>query len=50
MTHLPYIAASYGLTLAAIAVLGSQLVWRLRRARQRLALVEKRAASGTRPS
>jgi len=43
MTHLPYVAASYLLVLAAILILTGQLVLRLRKANARLALLERRA-------
>jgi|GEM_PF-1940855 len=40
-THWPYIAASYGCTIMAVSALALQLTLRLRRARVRLALLEK---------
>ncbi len=40
MTHLPFIAAAYGLTLALAAWLGIGAALRLSRARTRLAAVE----------
>ncbi len=40
MTHLPFIAAAYGLTLALAAWLGVGAALRLSRARNRLAAVE----------
>ena len=42
MTHLPYIVASYVVTLAMIGAFTLPLVLRLRRARARLALLEQR--------
>ncbi|WP_122050293.1 heme exporter protein CcmD [Asaia bogorensis] len=42
MTHLPYIVASYAVTLAMIGAFTLPLVMRLRRARARLALLEQR--------
>ena len=41
MTHLPYIAGAYGLTLAVAAWLWISASLRLRRARRRLAAVER---------
>ncbi|WP_336760494.1 heme exporter protein CcmD [Asaia sp. VD9] len=49
MTHLPYIAASYGITLTALSALSLALIWRLRRARRVLTLLEARSASELRP-
>ena len=46
MTHLPFIAAAYGLTLALAAWLSVGAAFRLARARRRLAALE--AASGRR--
>lgn len=47
MTHLPFIAASYLLVLAAILILSAQLVLRLRKAGAQLALLERnRGARG----
>ncbi|MCQ9155460.1 heme exporter protein CcmD [Acidomonas methanolica] len=40
MTHLPFIAASYGVTAVAVLVLTVQAALRLRRARTRLAQLE----------
>ena len=40
MTHLPYIAGSYGLTLAAILFFGVSSVARLSRARRLLTAAE----------
>ncbi|WP_419729696.1 heme exporter protein CcmD [Lichenicola sp.] len=42
MTHLPYVAGAYGLTLAVAAVLSVSAALRLRRARRRLAAVDVR--------
>ncbi len=42
MTHLPFIAAAYGLTVAAGIGLALQSVRRLRRAQSRLAAAESR--------
>ncbi|MDR6182657.1 heme exporter protein CcmD [Asaia bogorensis] len=42
MTHLPYIVASYAVTLVMIGAFTLPLVLRLRRARARLALLEQR--------
>ena len=41
MTHLPYIAGAYGLTLAMAAWLSASASLRLRRVRRRLAAVER---------
>ncbi|MCE2564439.1 heme exporter protein CcmD [Komagataeibacter sp. FNDCF1] len=41
MTHLPYIAAAYGLTLGVAAILSINATVRLRRARRRLAAIEQ---------
>lgn len=46
MTHLPFIAAAYGLILGLAAWLGAGAALRLSRARRRLAAYE--AGSGTR--
>ncbi len=43
MTHLPFIAAAYGLTLALAVWLGAGATWRLSRARRRLAAFEAQA-------
>ncbi|GBQ25108.1 hypothetical protein ACLRDC_00875 [Gluconacetobacter sacchari] len=43
MTHLPYIAAAYGLTVGLAVLLGTSAALRLRRARARLAAVERPA-------
>ncbi len=48
MTHLPFIAAAYGLTLALAAWLGIGAALRLSRARNRLAAVE--GGAGRRPA
>ncbi len=40
MTHLPFIAASYGLTIAAMVILAVSSDLRLRRARRLLATAE----------
>ena len=42
MTHLPYIAGAYGLTLSLALVLSVSAAIRLRRARRRLAAVDVR--------
>lgn len=42
MTHLPYVAASYGLGLLLPAWLGLRAAWRLGRARRRLAGLDRR--------
>lgn len=42
MTHLPYIAATYGLALAVLVGLGLGARLRLRSARRRLAAVDPR--------
>ena len=41
MTHLPYIIAAYGLTLGVAIVLSVNAALRLRRARARLATIER---------
>ena len=43
MTHLPFVAGAYGLTVAAGAWLSVSAALRLRRARRRLAAVDPRA-------
>ncbi len=43
MTHLPFVAGAYGLTVAAGAWLSVSAAFRLRRARRRLAAVDPRA-------
>ena len=43
MTHLPFIAAAYGLTLALAVWLGAGATWRLSRARRQLAAFEAQA-------
>ena len=40
MTHLPYIAASYGLVLGSALFLSIQAALRLRTARRRVAMLE----------
>lgn len=47
MTHLPFIAAAYGLTLAVASWLTLAVALRTRRARARLAVLDPRA--GIRP-
>ena len=47
MTHLPYIAASYGLALFVLVGLGLGARLRLRAARRRLAAIDPR--QGARP-
>ncbi|WP_323990351.1 MULTISPECIES: hypothetical protein [Nguyenibacter] len=47
MTHLPYIAASYGLALGLAVLLGGNAALRLRRAKARLAGLDA-AARGRR--
>lgn len=42
MTHLPYIVAAYGLTLAVVAWLGIDAWQRTRAARRRLAAIDPR--------
>ena len=42
MTHLPFIAAAYGLTVAAALFLGVQAAWRLRRADRALSAQHRR--------
>lgn len=41
MTHLPYIVASYAVTLAGVLWLGVGARWRLRRATRRLASLDQ---------
>jgi hypothetical protein len=41
MTHLPYIAASYGLALVLGLTLALNAAWRLKTARARLATLER---------
>lgn len=41
MTHLPYIAASYGLALVLSLTLALNAAWRLKTARARLATLER---------
>lgn len=41
MTHLPYIAASYGLALVLSLTLALNAAWRLKTARARLAMLER---------
>ncbi|MBV1833671.1 heme exporter protein CcmD [Novacetimonas pomaceti] len=41
MTHLPYIIAAYGLTLVVAVTLSLNAAIRLRRARARLATIER---------
>ena len=43
MTHLPYIAAAYGLTLVLAVWFSAAATTRLSRARQKLAAVDPRA-------
>ncbi len=45
MTHLPFIAGSYAATLLAIAAFGLGARQRLRRAKVRLAALDRRAAT-----
>ncbi len=51
MTHLPYIAGAYGLTLGLAALLSLAAMLRLSRARSRLRAVEQRGGrmGGRRP-
>ena len=44
MTHLPYIAGAYGLTLVLAVGFGLSAAIRLSRARKRLAAIDPRAA------
>ncbi|GBQ88742.1 hypothetical protein AA13595_2469 [Gluconacetobacter johannae DSM 13595] len=46
MTHLPYIAAAYGLTIGLAVLLGATAALRLRRARARLAAIDRPARAG----
>ncbi|MBB2196126.1 MAG: heme exporter protein CcmD [Gluconacetobacter sp.] len=41
MTHLPYIVAAYGMTIGLAVILGTGAALRLRRARARLAAIER---------
>ncbi|ACI52665.1 conserved hypothetical protein [Gluconacetobacter diazotrophicus PA1 5] len=47
MTHLPYIVASYGMTIGLAIILGGGAALRLRRAKARLATVEAKARLAT---
>ena len=49
MTHLPYIASAYALTLTLAAWLGIGAALRLSRARRRLAAYEAQAGRRPRP-
>ncbi len=44
MTHLPFIAAAYGISLATIGAMSVAAALRLRRARRRLAALDPRRA------
>lgn len=44
MNHLPFIAASYGLTFVVVAAFAVQAALRTRAAKRRLALLDPRAA------
>ena len=46
MTHLPFIAGAYGLTLLLAAWLAVAAAWRLSRARRRLEALEAQGAPG----
>ncbi|MBB2200165.1 hypothetical protein [Gluconacetobacter tumulisoli] len=46
MTHLPYIAAAYGMTISLAVLLGTNAALRLRRARARLATIDRPARTG----
>lgn len=46
MTHLPYIVASYGLTVVVVVWLGLDAWRRTARARKRLAAIDPRAQMG----
>jgi heme exporter protein D len=50
MTHLPYIVAAYGMTIGLAVILGGNAALRLRRAKARLATVERpsRGSAGPR--
>ena len=47
MTHLPYVAATYGLALAVLAGLGGGARLRLRAARRRLSAIDPRMGAGS---
>ncbi|MBB2167366.1 heme exporter protein CcmD [Gluconacetobacter aggeris] len=46
MTHLPYIVTAYGLTIGLAVILGGGAALRLRRARARLAALERPSRTG----
>ncbi|GBQ37298.1 hypothetical protein HLH34_08560 [Gluconacetobacter azotocaptans] len=48
MTHLPYIATAYGMTIGLAVLLGTTAALRLRRARARLAAIDRPARAGRR--
>ena len=50
MTHLPYIAASYGLGLVLTLALSLNAAWRLKTARTRLATLERSSLRAVQPA
>ncbi|MFT8586259.1 heme exporter protein CcmD [Acetobacter papayae] len=50
MTHLPYIAASYGLALVLSLTLAFNAAWRLKTARTRLATLERGSLRPVQPA